>query len=270
MRQPSVASDVSRRGSDQDPLAAFMARAEAARALVATDFDGTLSAIVPVPSEARPLPGALDALAALVAATGTVAVISGRSQRDLRRRLPVPGLRLLGDYGRPDPSAAERERLAAFNARAAAAVGGIAGARMEAKPGSTSVHYRTNPAAGPALLELLRPLAAGCGLDVRRGRLVVEVVPAGWDKARALAGLVEELDPSAVVFAGDDHGDRGCFTYCSTLQRPHLAIGVTSPETAPEMFAACDVRVEGPEANVALLSRLGAEWARRGRGRAGP
>ena len=254
----------------RDPLSAFVARAEPARALVATDFDGTLSAIVPVPASARPLPGALDALRSLAETAGAVAVISGRSQSDLRRLLPVPGLRLLGDYGRPEPTPAERARLAAFNQEVETAIAGVRGARVEAKPGSTSVHYRDHPAAGPGLFERVRPLAEAHGLDVRRGRLVLEAVPAGWDKARALAGLVEELDPSAVVFAGDDHGDRGCFTYCSTLERPHLAIGVTSVETAPEVFEDCDLLVEGPEACVSLLSRMAAEWARRARGRAGP
>ena len=53
-------------------------RAAAGRAL---DFDGTISPIVPVPSDARPLPGALDRLEQLGAIPGTeVFLLSGRAR----------------------------------------------------------------------------------------------------------------------------------------------------------------------------------------------
>ena len=45
---------------------------------VFTDFDGTLAPIVDDPAEARPLPGVVDALAALAGRDGRVVVISGR------------------------------------------------------------------------------------------------------------------------------------------------------------------------------------------------
>src|SRR5918911_3980725 len=69
------------------------------RLLVASDFDGTLSEIVPESGAARPLPEALDALHSLLSAVGAVAIVSGRSGRDLQRLLPLGGLIHLGDYG---------------------------------------------------------------------------------------------------------------------------------------------------------------------------
>ena len=52
----------------------------AASLLVASDFDGTLAPIVSNPADARPLPGAADALRALAELPSTtVALVSGRA-----------------------------------------------------------------------------------------------------------------------------------------------------------------------------------------------
>ena len=73
------------------PLAARPARRELRRLaavhrlLVCCDFDGTLSAIVPVPDDARPVPGAMGALSALGRPDTTSVLISGRTVADLRR-----------------------------------------------------------------------------------------------------------------------------------------------------------------------------------------
>src|SRR5690348_11637937 len=68
--------------------------------LVATDFDGTLSNIVPNPDEAHPVEGAQAALRDLAARTDfAVAIVSGRSLPDLLARCPVPGAWYLGGHG---------------------------------------------------------------------------------------------------------------------------------------------------------------------------
>lgn len=237
-----------------------------ARLLVASDFDGTLAEVVPEAGGARALPEAVAALQDLVAAVGTVALISGRAQPDLERVLTVPGVRLLGDYGQP--AGPPPPALARFRSAVAPALAAIEGARMEVKPGAIAIHYRERPEAAAAVLAAVAGPARAEGLDVRRGRLVVEVLPGGWDKSRALARLVEETAAAGAVFLGDDFGDRGCFEYLAALDRPHLAIGAASPETPAEVFAACDVVVAGPAGAAAALSRLAR--AARARGRAGP
>ncbi len=81
-------------------LAALLA--DPGRALVALDFDGTLSPIVADPAAARAHPGAVPALGQLAAVVGTVAVITGRpaaSAVDLGGFEAVPGLVVLGHYG---------------------------------------------------------------------------------------------------------------------------------------------------------------------------
>ncbi len=234
---------------------------------MASDFDGTLADIVDEPDRARPLPAALDALRALRDAVAAVAVISGRGQADLERLVDLSGVRLLGDYGQPatgppDPA------LARFHPTLQALIDPIPGSRLEVKPGALAVHFRQRPAAGAEVLQALARPAAEAGLEVRPGRMVVEILPRGWDKSRALEALVTETGCQGVVFLGDDYGDRGCFEYLAGLQLPHLGVGVASAETPPEVFAACDLVVEGPRAAAGFLSELAR--AARARGRADP
>ena len=71
-------------------------------ALIASDFDGTLSPIVADPMSARAYPGAAHALSRLATAVSTVAIITGRPAADavaLGGLADVPGLIVLGHYG---------------------------------------------------------------------------------------------------------------------------------------------------------------------------
>ena len=232
------------------------------RVLLATDFDGTLAPIVAEPGAAAILPEALDALRRLQRSLGHVAVISGRSTPDLAARVPVEGVELLGDYGLVEPSPADLEALAAFNLEAEAGVGR---GRVERKGASTSVHFRDSPELGPRLLAALEPVARRHGLQIRPGRLVLEVMPQAGNKESALQRLIERHRPEAVVWAGDDAGDANALRLVAGLPIPHLAVGVSSPEAAAEIFEACDVVVEEARGAAELLSRL-ADWA----SRAGP
>ena len=75
---------------------------EPARALIALDFDGTLSPIVADPAAAHAHPAAAAALSRLAAAVGTLAVITGRPAAvavELGGLAGVPGLIVLGHYG---------------------------------------------------------------------------------------------------------------------------------------------------------------------------
>src|SRR5579859_4469297 len=86
-----------RMSPDADLWRPWLDRPERSGVLV--DFDGTLSAIVDRPELARPLPGAREALGALAARYGLVAVVSGRPVAFLVEHLAVPGVRLSGLYG---------------------------------------------------------------------------------------------------------------------------------------------------------------------------
>lgn len=230
------------------------------RLLLATDFDGTLAPIVANPDDARPLPAALSALARLRLRLARIVVLSGRATDALERLLPVDGIRLRGDYGLGRPTPEE----SALMARAADDLEPFAsrhpGARVERKPGSVSIHYRDAPAAGPDLERAASAVAARYGLPWHRGRLVVEVLSPRAGKAAALRAEIEEVECEAVIFAGDDVGDRGCFELVAGLDIPHLAIGVASAEAPEDLFENCDLVVDGPPAFAGFLTAL-AEWS---------
>lgn len=228
----------------------------AAEVLVASDFDGTLAPIVAMPASARAQAGAMAALEDLVRLGVHVAVVSGRAREALARALPVTGLTLLGDYGLEAPDEREREALRAFNQRVLEEFTDVEGIAVEPKPGSTSVHYRDNPDAGPRVLATLAPLAAALGLRAGQGRMVVEVRPAGADKGEALRRLLDRLQPRAVVFAGDDEGDRSAFEVAAASGLRHLVVGVRSAEVAPDLFGDCDAVIAGPPDWVAVLLRV--------------
>lgn len=246
-----------------------------ARALVAVDFDGTLAPIVTNPEDARPVPGAVEALRALTARLGTVALITGRPAEfavEIAGLADVSGLRVLGHYGMeqwyggalhsptPDPAVDEvRARLAAVLADAQE------GVSIEDKVHSLVVH--TRPAADPsAALIALRPrleqLAQDAGLEAIPGRFAVEIRPAGVDKGSALLALAREREVLAAMFVGDDVGDLAAFAAIEKLRRegvPGITVASVDPahDDAPhELAARADLVLGGPSAVVEFLSAL--------------
>ncbi len=230
------------------------------RLLVVTDFDGTISEIVDEPARARLLPEAGEAIQCLVPLVLRVAVISGRSEEFLRSQIPFAGVILRGNYGQSGLTQEERLRFDRFNHEAVDRIRGWAGVWLEVKSASSSIHFRSQPDAGPDLQSRLTPLAQSLDLVIRQGRMVIEVMLPQADKGRTLNQLMKELHPRGVVFAGDDTGDRAAFEQMSSFTVPHLAVGVASPEVSASTFASCDLIVDGPRAAAAFFSCL-ADWA---------
>jgi trehalose 6-phosphate phosphatase len=198
----------------------------------------------------------------LVTKLRRILIVSGRADEDLRRSLPIAGVELRGDYGLGEPTPDERAALDGAARDLHALVAAVPGAWLERKPGSISVHYRDVPQASADLERRATELAVSHGLQASGGRKVVEVMPKRAGKALALRSELEALRPGAVLFAGDDAGDRGCFELVASLPIPHLAVGVRSPETDPTLFERCDLVLGGPEEWAELLTRL-ADWADR-------
>jgi trehalose 6-phosphate phosphatase len=259
-----------------DGLAGLAAiTADPARALVATDYDGTLAPIVDDPAAARPAPGAAAALTRLAGQVGTVAIITGRAAAEavtLGGFADVPGLVVLGHYG------AQRWEAGTLSAPAAppgvqavrdalpellAAAGAPDGTRVEDKGSSLAVHTRRTEAP-QAAIDLLRDplaaLAARSGLTMEPGRFVLELRPPGSDKGGALRGLAAERAASSVLFCGDDLGDLVAFAAIRELRAsgiPGCAVASASAET-PRVAEAADIVVDGPAGVVRLLAALAA------------
>ena len=237
-------------------------------ALIASDFDGTLSPIVADPAEARAHPGAMAVLSRLAPLVGTLAIITGRPAADAVALGGLSGLRgliVLGHYG--------AERWEAGTVTAAPVPAGLAearrllpevagpGIRIEDKGTALAVHTRQAPDPPAALAALRQPLehiAERTGLTLEQGRLVLELRPPGIDKGSALRGLVTERTARSVVFCGDDLGDLAAFAAMRDLRGegvPGCAVASASPE-AREVAEAADLVVDGPAGIVALLGEL--------------
>jgi trehalose 6-phosphate phosphatase len=244
--------------------------ADPRHALLAVDYDGTLAPIVARPEEARPEPGAVEALTGLARVVGRVALVTGRPADvvvGLAGVDAVQGLVVLGQYGVQrwhDGSLQEEPALPGLQqARAALSALEGGGVRIEDKGRSLVVHTRQAPDPEAALARLAPPvlqIAAEAGLELHSGRRVLELRPPGHDKGRALRGLAGEW--SAVLYAGDDTGDLAAFDAVERLRDrgiPGLLVCSDNAEGPDELRERADLVVDGPPGVVQLLADLLAE-----------
>ncbi len=246
-----------------DPLAPFAERP--ALAAVVLDFDGTLSPIVDVAAEARPVDGAVELLDRLAGRLGLVAVMSGRPVDFLRLLLP-PSVALSGLYGlevirdgvRSDLPGAGAWREVVADVARISVDRGPEGMVVEPKGLSLTLHYRTRPDVGPAVVAWAEKQAARSGLVARPAKMSVELhPPIAVDKGTALEALTAGL--AAVCYAGDDQGDLPAFDALDRLAAAGvhtLRVAVASPEAPPELLERADLLVDDPGGVVALLRRL--------------
>ncbi|OLC24765.1 MAG: trehalose-phosphatase [Actinobacteria bacterium 13_1_20CM_2_65_11] len=228
--------------------------------MLVTDFDGTLAEIGPDPARSAAQPEALDALRRLSRLLNQVVVLSSRTPTELERLVPVSGVRLIGDSGLAPPTPDEKRALERFNTEAARILGTIPGAWIEIKPASTTVHLRNARTTPEEAMALLRPLVKATGLYGAQGRKVIEVHTRFAGKGTALTKLLDEVEPGGVMGMGDDENDRSAFEVLSACDIPHLCIGISSPEVPPDLFARCDLVLDGPRQATTFLEML-ADWA---------
>ena len=254
-------------GLDQ-ALATFAGRD---RILVALDFDGVLAPIVEVPSEARALPGAAEAIAALAAADGVhVAFVSGRQLADLRAvARPPERVVLVGSHGAEASFEGSFEGSSSAGLlrpeqqellhRAEVALVEISArhpaTRVERKPTGVVLHTRAaaRDAAEAATAEALAGPASWPGVHVTQGKEVVELAVTAVTKGSALTVLRQRLGlPSGgVLYAGDDVTDERAFAALDD-DAGDLTVKVGPGETVARH------RVAGPPEVAALLTQLAA------------
>lgn len=223
------------------------------------------------PEDAQVDPRLIPLLAGLSATFSQPAVISGRDRATLKTR--VPGLLTIGSYGLElPPSLAETGHPDGFDATAtrraitaaAAELEGVEarwpGTRLERKAWGLSLHFR-EAAEAFRLAEprdVLEVIAERHRLRVVPGRLVLELRPLDADKGRAIEYLVDRLEPSGVLFTGDDLGDIPAWERLRELagHLPALGVGVGSDETPESAFASCDIVLEDQHAVAAMMQAL--------------
>jgi alpha,alpha-trehalose-phosphate synthase [UDP-forming]/trehalose-phosphatase len=242
---------------------------QAQRVAAIFDFDGTLTPLVDRPEDAV-LPPRVRSLLARIAAhpRALVAVISGRSLADLEARVALDGICYAGHHGLqtsdpawgPPSEAAACTLLAGCCAALTRRLAAIAGAVVEDKGMTATVHYRhVPPAMVPEVerivLEEVSRLSPGQVL-VRRGVMALELLPdLQWDKGRAVRALLAHaLGPdwparAVIVYAGDDHTDEDAF---AALADDGITVKVGPGPTAAHY------RVRGPQEIPRLLGLLAA------------
>ena len=210
--------------------------------LVALDLDGTVAPLAPRPELARvPLPTRRAIERATRARNIRLAVVSARPDRDLRKLVPVRNLLRIGQYGLEGPFAPARRVLAGFRRRCARIsralkplVHPVEGALLEPKGLTVAVHLRnvTETAERRMLLRELDRFAAheaaAEGFVPMPGAEIVDFVPRGHDKGRALGALARALAPDAIIYFGDSSGDEPAF---AVLGREDMAVRVGRGET---------------------------------------
>ncbi len=245
--------------------------ANSPRTAVLLDFDGSIAAIVPRAEDARPVPGAIEALQRLAATMGLVAIVSGRPVGYLTEHVPVEGLVYVGLYG--------MERIVNgirfVDPRVSPFVDKVAGATAEArtrvrpvlvepKSGlSVTLHWRPAPELAGDIVATAEALAQKYGLTTLRTRMAIEIrPPVDVDKGNAVRALVEGYETA--MFSGDDYGDLPAFRGLQQAVRDGvithgIRVGVRSAEMPPEFEEVSDLLVEGPEGLVAFLTRVADE-----------
>jgi len=212
--------------------------------LIALDFDGVLSPIVPVPSEARPLPRTAEAVRALASAPDTtVVMVSGRGLADLAAVSGfVEPVRMVGSHGGEfgpgladgDASllTAEQQGLKEKLTQALTdLVDGAAGVALEDKPAGVAVHVRNaEPEVGERVLAAVREgPVTWAGVDSIEGKAVIDLAVLQATKGTAVEALRERLGAAAVLFAGDDTTDETVFR---SLRPGDVGIKVGDGDTA--------------------------------------
>jgi trehalose 6-phosphate phosphatase len=235
-------------------------RIEGAKVLaLLLDFDGTLVKIQRRPHTVR-VPAHTRRLLARLARHPKVfvAIVSGRRQLDLQKRIGLRVLHYIGlhgaeEIGRKTKVSKEAQRdLALVKTLIKKTIGSMPGMRIEDKGLSLAVHYRGAKtaiarAAKHHLLELIAPLRHT--LKMLTGAMVWEVLPVGIrGKGVAARDRLKQFPAgTAAIYIGDDGTDESAFQ--ELLDQITIRVGKTK-ETHARYY------LRSPREVIHFLSRL--------------
>ncbi|MGH9028417.1 MAG: trehalose-phosphatase [Acidimicrobiales bacterium] len=242
--------------------------ADPASTAVLTDFDGTLAPIVADPGSARALPRAASVLSALASNFAVVGVISGRPASFLAENLADAdaSVHLVGLYGlefvddgnvRLVPEA-EPWVPVVVEGLAAAGAQAPKGLEIEDKGASLTFHWRNAPETEHWARSFAADWAQRSGLILQTGRMSVELrPPVGADKGTVVESLASGCE--AACFAGDDIGDLAAFEALDRMAARGvrtIRMAVVDGESPPEIAAAADLVLRGPDEALRVLHEL--------------
>jgi len=239
------------------------------------DYDGTLTPIVERPEQADLDPRVRATLKNL-SGRCTVAIVSGRGLKDVRRHVALDGLYYAGSHGfeiegpgqeriRSEKGSDALPQLNEAENQLRSRLAEIEGALVERKKYSVAVHYRRVAA---ELVEKVEKdvdevLEGQGGLRKGYGKKVFELQPdVDWNKGRAVLWLMAQLDLSTEkvrpVYIGDDVTDEDAFRVLPGQgagivvhggeERPSYArYGLVDPEEVRTFLQRLSAAIDGGE-----------------------
>lgn len=233
-----------------------------------TDIDGTISPIVPTPSEAVVDPGCRSALRRIAPHIDLLCILSGRSADEAWRMVRIDEPLYVGNHGaerwfrgellRPPGAERYHARLGRAQAMLRLSLANVPGLVFEDKGIGFAIHFRREPTVGPQVL------AAAHGIALRRGLTVIERTahveiraPLDGDKGTALRALARSYGLRGVVVLGDDSVDLPAFA----AARDHAsevagASAIVTVGDALERRVDADVHLRSPSETCGLLTSV--------------
>jgi trehalose 6-phosphate synthase/phosphatase len=208
-------------------IACADALARAERPLLVLDYDGTLAEIAATPEQAKPTREIIALLESAIAAGVNIAVVSGRDGPTLQKWLGHLPIHLVSEHGgahrKPSGVFVDRVKpetlswLPTARAILTEVHAKTAGSILEPKRFSFSFHYRNVSA------NVGEQVAAGLerrlrqnlpeSVELHRGKMVLEIRPAGIHKGVALGDLAALTRADFALAAGDDRTDEDMFAH---------------------------------------------------------
>lgn len=206
------------------------------------DFDGTVVELTSEPDAVVVDQDLLNLLAGLQERLdGRIALLSGRSASDVRGRIHPVQLTIGGSHGLEQMSPADDydpPRPPAGLDRVIHSLRQLEqnhpGVLIEEKPASVAIHYRLAPLAEAVCQQAAEQASAAIGMRLQQGKMVVELLPAGVDKGRALQRFMsgQPFAGTRPLFIGDDLTDEHGFVAAREFGGAGVLVGPDRPTAA--------------------------------------
>lgn len=216
------------------------------------DFDGTLVELAARPDDITPDSRLSDLLLRLSdRLAGRIALVSGRTVADIDRHIGRLPIAVAGSHG-GELRGAQSDTIEVLAQSISAESEASAQAFMDANPGlmieqkrlGFALHYRAAPGLEAAVIDFAKGLTQQHQLVSQRGKMVVEFMPEGFDKGRAVAWFLAQpaFKGAVPVFLGDDVTDEQGFEVASIQGGLGILVGEErSTKAAARLGSVADV-----------------------------
>ena len=218
------------------------------------DFDGTLVDIASQPDAVRVEDGVVPALQSLHhCLQGALAIITGRTLADIDHYLAPLRLNVASEHGAQHrhlsatgvARSVSSPDLRATEQRLKAALLQYPGLLLETKTAGLALHYRHAPALESICSKLMDDIARDMpGMEILRGKCVLELKPAGPNKGRAVQEFMQlpAFKGRTPIFVGDDVTDEAAFVAVQQLGGVGIKVGHGTSVAAMRCESAAQVR----------------------------